>query len=54
MPFGGMIRELQAPDDKVPLAVKPGTFVRLVNTNDTLRVTMEITAWGNTADDKKK
>ena len=54
VPFGGTIRELQSPDDKVPLAVKQGAFVRLVNTIDTLKVNMEITAWGNTADEKKK
>jgi hypothetical protein len=54
VPFGGVIRELQATDDKAPLTVKQGMFVRLENTIDVVKVTMEATAWGNTVDEKQK
>ena len=55
VPFGGVVRELQAPDDKLEVTPKAGGgFVRLLNTIDTLQVVMEVTAWGNTVDEKKK
>ena len=55
VPFGGVIRELQAPDDKIDVAAKPGGgFVKLLNTNETLQVVMEATAWGNSVDERKK
>ena len=54
VPFGGIIRELQAPDDKIPLVTKEGSYVRLVNTIELLQVVMEVTAWGNSVDEKKR
>jgi hypothetical protein len=55
VPFGGIIRELQAPDDKIEVATKPGGgFVKLLNTIETTQVVMEVTAWGNSVDERKK
>ncbi len=55
VPFGGVVRELQAPDDKREVVPKTGGgFVRQLNTIDTLQVVMEVTSWGNTMDERKK
>jgi hypothetical protein len=55
VPFGGAIRVLQAPDDKVEVKSKPdGGFVRQMNTDETLRVVYEAIEWGNKSDEKKK
>ena len=55
LPFGGVVRELQAPDDKREVVPKTGGgFVRQLNAIDTLQVVMEVTSWGNTVDERKK
>jgi len=55
VPFGGAIRVLQAPDDKVEVKSKPdGGFVRQMNTDETLRVVFEALEWGNKTDEKRK
>jgi hypothetical protein len=55
VPFGGAIRVLQAPDDKIEVKGKEGGgFVRQMNTDETLRVVYEAVNWGNKQDSKDK
>jgi hypothetical protein len=55
VPFGGVIRELQAPDDKREVTPNAGGgFVKLMNTIETTQVVMEVTDWGNSVDERKK